>query len=259
MSTCLIGVHAIHFRPTDVVYELVEIVPLRLTSHVWVDPRSSKVIERIDPLITFTRTGMGRVGTFTQDTVLLKLTPIGTEGVSSHHACDLAEAIWDAGMYGAAVDKALGPGAVLTLYALARRQLSREPAPQREGEKTACSFVTMWEFHGTATGATFVGVLDLSLEASRRKTVALAGGLSQLLADSGEALSQDVYRAIASAEAYLRRLVVDPRWPAAEIRAQLTAAGESLGDGATAGQVDLLRELAQRFGVSADDTSPGEM
>jgi hypothetical protein len=116
----------------------------------------------------------------------------------------------------------------------------------------------MWEFQPGA-GATFLGVLDLNLEASRREAVALASELSQLLAGSGNSLSGDAHRSVVSAEAYLRRLAVDPRWPAAEIRAQLTAAGESLGKGATAEQADLLRDLARRFGLSADAPSPGEM
>lgn len=116
----------------------------------------------------------------------------------------------------------------------------------------------MWEFQPGA-GAAFLGVLDLNLEASRREAVALAGGLSQLLANSANSLSEDARRSVASAEAYLRRLAVDPRWPAAEIRAQLMLVRESLGDGATAEQADLLRDLARRFGLSADVPGPREM
>ena len=262
MSTCLIGVHAIYYREKDEVYEFaIDAISLRHFVHVWYDPHAFKVIEKIDPLITHSGgSGMGRRCTFTQDVVLLKLTVAGAGSghASTYYSCDLDEALWEAGLYGAAVDQVLGAGTTLTLYALAREQLPYEPASQEKKEPPACSFVTMWKFHPGA-GAAFLGVLDLNLEASQREAVALAGGLSQLLADLGKSLSEDAYRAVASAEAYLRRLAVDPRWPAAEIRAQLTLTRESLDDGATAEQADLLRELARRFGVSADATSPAEM
>jgi hypothetical protein len=256
MSTCLIGVHAIHYRPADLVYERVEIAPLSLSVHVWVDLQSLEVIEQIERLITFERTDVGRVGAFTRDVVLLKLTPMGTEGVSSLNMCDLAEAL-DAGVYSAAVNKTLGPWSVSTLFALARRRLPLEPAPQGKWEKPACSFVTLWDFH-PGSEATFLGVLDLNLETSHRRAIALADGLEQLLERIRASLSLEDQRAIGAPAAYLRCLAVDPRWPAAEIRAQLTLAGESLGDGATAEQADLLCELAQRFGVSADITGSGE-
>ncbi len=261
MSACLIGVHAIYYREKDEVYELlIDAISLRHSVHVWYDPHAFEVIEKIDSLLAYPgESGMGRRCTFTQDVVLLKLSVAGAgSGCDSTCSCDLDRALWEAGLCGVAVDKALGPGTVLTLYALAREQLPSEPASQEEKEPPACSFVTMWEFH-PGTRATFFGVLDLNLEASQREAVAIAGGLSRLLADLGKSLPQDAYRAAAGAEAYLRRLAVDPRWPAAEIRAQLTLARESLGDRATAEQVDLLRDLAQRFGVSADITGSGEM
>ncbi len=261
MSICLIGVHAIYYREKDEVYEFsISAISLRHFVHVWYDPHAFKVIEKIDPLIAHSGgSGMGRRCAFTQDVVLLKLiVASGGSGCDSIYSCDLDRALWEAGLYGAVVDEVLGPGTVLTLHALARGQLPSESVSQEEKEPPACSFVTMWEFHPGAR-ATFLGVLDLNLEASQREAVAIAGGLSRLLADLGKSLPQDAYGAAAGAEAYLRRLAVDPRWPAAEIRAQLTLARESLGDRATAEQVDLLRDLAQRFGVSADITGSGEM
>ena len=254
MSTCLIGVHLIHYRPVDQVSRLMDILPLSQTPHIWLDPATlpPQVVD-VEAVIEYQNLRgsqrLYRTGKFTRDVVLLKLSLAG-DGYGDY-TCEWSEEL----EVSSNVIKVLGDNVVQTLYLLGQSRLSRNPRPQEE--KPACSFVTMWEFQPGA-GATFLGVLDLNLEASRREAVLLAEGLSQL-ADSANSLSEDARRSVASAEAYLRRLAVDPRWPAAEIRAQLTAAGESLGEGATAEQADLLRELARRFGLGADAPDPGEM
>jgi len=254
MSTCLIGVHLIHYRPVDQVSRLMDIQPLSQTPHIWLDPATlpPQVVD-VEAVIEYQNLRgsqrLFRTGNFTRDVVLLKLSLAG-DGYGDY-TCEWSEEL----EVSSNVIKVLGDNVVQTLYLLGQSRLSRNPRPQEE--KPACSFVTMWEFQPGA-GATFLGVLDLNLEASRREAVLLAEGLSQL-ADSANSLSEDARRYVARAEAYLRRLAVDPRWPAAEIRAQLTAAGESLGEGATAEQADLLRDLARRFGLSADAPDPGEM
>jgi len=254
MSTCLIGVHLIHYRPVDQVSRLMDILPLSQTPHIWLDPATlpPQVVD-VEAVIEYQNLRgsqrLYRTGKFTRDVVLLKLS-FASDGYGDY-TCEWSEEL----EVSSNVIKVLGDNVVQTLYLLGQSRLSRNPRPQEE--KPACSFVTMWEFQPGA-GATFLGVLDLNLEASRREAVLLAEGLSQL-ADSANSLSEDARRYVASAEAYLRRLAVDPRWPAAEIRAQLMLVRESLGDGATAEQADLLRDLARRFGLSADVPGPREM